>query len=72
MRAILPHLASGELKLVPGAPEYSYPIYVAYSADADLAVLQPALEGLRQISTQQIKPAAPRKRLRDRKGRIDG
>lgn len=62
MRAILPHLASGELKLVPGAPEYSYPIYVAYSADADHTVLRPALDGLRQISTQQIKPAAPRKR----------
>jgi hypothetical protein len=56
MRAILPHLASGQLQLVAGAPEYSYPIYVAYSADADRTVLQPALDGLRQISAQQTAP----------------
>ena len=58
MRAALPHLASGQLRLVPGAPEYSYPIYVAYSADADHSVLDPALAGLRQVSARQNKQAA--------------
>ncbi len=50
MRAILPHIASGELHIVTGAPEYSYPIYVAYSSEADSSVLKPALAGLRGIS----------------------
>ena len=49
MRAVRSYLAAGQLHLVPGAPEYSHPIYVAYSAEADEAVLQPALAGLREI-----------------------
>jgi DNA-binding transcriptional LysR family regulator len=69
MRAALPHLASGQLRLVPGAPEYSYPIYVAYSADADHAVLEPALAGLRQVSALQSKQAAQSARTRPKAAR---
>lgn len=53
-RAIQPHLASERLHLVPGAPEFSYPVYVVHSANADDAVIGPALEGLRAISAARI------------------
>jgi LysR family transcriptional regulator, flagellar master operon regulator len=49
VRAVQPHVASGRLRLVPGAPQFSFPIYVVYSADGDDAVLGPALAGLRTV-----------------------
>jgi hypothetical protein len=54
LRAIQPHLVSGRLHLVPGAPEFSYPVYAVHSANADDAVIGPALEGLRAISAARI------------------
>ncbi|MGE5513731.1 MAG: LysR family transcriptional regulator [Bacteroidota bacterium] len=53
MRAVRPYLTSGQLKLVQDAPQFSYPIYVVYSADADDSVMQPALAGLRQVSADR-------------------
>jgi LysR family transcriptional regulator, flagellar master operon regulator len=53
MRAVRPHLTSGKLRLVPRAPQYSYPIYVVYSDSADDSVMQPALAGLRHVSQDQ-------------------
>lgn len=53
-RAVQPHIESGALQLMPGALQFSYPIYVVYSANADDAVLEPALAGLRTISAAQI------------------
>ena len=52
MRAVQPHMASGRLHLVPGTPQFSYPVYVVHSANADDAVLGPALVGLRTVSAQ--------------------
>jgi DNA-binding transcriptional LysR family regulator len=49
VRAVQPHIASGRLRLVPGAPQFSFPIYVVHSADGDDAVLGPALAGLRTV-----------------------
>jgi hypothetical protein len=49
-QALKPHLESGALHLVPGAPTFSYPVYVVHSASADEAVLAPALKGLRTIT----------------------
>jgi DNA-binding transcriptional LysR family regulator len=49
MRAVEPYLASGELFLVPGMPQFSYPVYVVQSADSDDSLLGPALGGLRAI-----------------------
>lgn len=46
MRAVEPHLATGRLHLVPGAPEFSYPVYAVYSAHADEELIRPALNGL--------------------------
>jgi len=53
-RAVQPHIASRALHVVPGAPQFSYPIYVVYSVNADDAVLGPALAGLRTASAKQI------------------
>jgi LysR family transcriptional regulator, flagellar master operon regulator len=50
MHAIQPHLASGELQLVPGAPQFSFPVYAAYSTNVDAATLGAALTVLRQVA----------------------
>jgi len=51
MRVVQPHLESGRLHLMPGAPEFSYPVYALYSANADDAVVGVALAGLREVSS---------------------
>lgn len=53
-RAVQPFIESGVLQLIPGAPQFSYPIYVVYSANSDDATLEPALAGLRTISAAQL------------------
>jgi DNA-binding transcriptional LysR family regulator len=53
MRAVQPHLAAGRLHLVPGAPRFSYPVYAVHSADAEDAVMAPALAGLRTVVAAQ-------------------
>lgn len=62
MRAVQPHLTAGKLRLVPGAPQYSYPIYVVYSENADDSVMGPALAGLRQVSAEQRSSSSPRRK----------
>ena len=52
-RAVAPHLAAGRLRRVPDAPQFSYPVYAVHSADADDAVLGPALAGLRSVVAAQ-------------------
>lgn len=47
MSSVAPHIAAGELYLVPDAPQFAYPVYVVYSADVDDRTMGPALEGLR-------------------------
>ncbi|MDW5443281.1 LysR family transcriptional regulator [Polaromonas sp. SM01] len=42
-------LAEGRLHRVLGAPEFLYPAYAVYADNADMAVLAPALAGLRQV-----------------------
>jgi len=49
MSAVEPHVKSGRLHLVPGAPQFSYPIYVVYTGDVQDAVLGSALSVLRTI-----------------------
>ena len=49
LSAVEPYLASQRIHLVSGAPRFSYPVYVVYSASADDATLGPALDGLRAI-----------------------
>lgn len=47
--AVRSHLESGRLRLVPEAPEFSYPIYAAYAADADVEPIRLACDGLRSV-----------------------
>jgi DNA-binding transcriptional LysR family regulator len=54
MRAVQRHLASGRLHLVAGAPRFSYPIYAVHSANADDAILGPALAGLHTVSAARV------------------
>jgi hypothetical protein len=45
-----PHLASGALHLVSGAPSFFYPIYTVYSAEAEEELIAIAREGLRSVA----------------------
>lgn len=53
MRAVQSYLASGRLHIVPGMPQFSYPVYAVRSANADHTVLGPALDGLRAMLAAQ-------------------
>lgn len=44
------HLESGKLRRVPGAPEFLYPAYAVFAEAADMAVVEPALAGLRHVT----------------------
>ncbi|MDP3604148.1 MAG: LysR substrate-binding domain-containing protein, partial [Polaromonas sp.] len=48
---VRPHIQQGRLHRVAGAPEFLYPAYAVYAADADMTVLTPALAGLRQSAS---------------------
>lgn len=54
MHAIQPYLESGELHLVPGAPHFSFPVYVTHSANADAAILEAALPVLRAVASVEV------------------
>jgi DNA-binding transcriptional LysR family regulator len=55
MQAVERLLASGSLHLVPRMPQFSYPIYVVRSADADDSVLAPALAGLNAVVSDDFR-----------------
>ena len=48
--AVAPHLKSGRLSLVRGAPEFLYPAYAVYPEAADPKIVTPALTGLRHVA----------------------
>lgn len=48
-RVVQSYLDSGALELVPQAPEFSYPIYLAYSREREQSALQQALDLLRNL-----------------------
>lgn len=54
------HLASGQLQRVPDVPEFLYPAYAVYAANADPLNLQPALAGLRQTARPPVDETAAR------------
>jgi len=49
MGAVRPHLESGRLALVPGAPEFVYPAYAVHAETDDAALVRTALDGLRSV-----------------------
>lgn len=47
---VAPHIATGELELVAGAPEFTYPAYAVYAeANEGRPEMQDALAGLKQV-----------------------
>lgn len=49
--AVTPHLQTGELELVEGAPEFTYPAYAVYPEPAEArADVQEALRGLKAVA----------------------
>lgn len=50
MRVVQTHLDSGRLFLVPGMPQFSYPIYAVHSTGLDETLLGAALAGLHAVS----------------------
>jgi LysR family transcriptional regulator, flagellar master operon regulator len=50
MGAVRPHLESGRLILVPGAPEFLHPAYAVHAETGDADLIGPALEGLRSVA----------------------
>ncbi len=58
MQAVAPHLRTGRLRLVRGAPEFLFPAYAVYSEAADPKTVAPALAGLRHVASTVKKSAA--------------
>ena len=58
------YMEEGRLHSVLGAPEFLYPAYAVYAANADTAVIAPALAGLREVAAggSTGKPKAARRR----------
>jgi LysR family transcriptional regulator, flagellar master operon regulator len=50
MGAVRPHLESGRLMLVPGAPEFLHPAYAVHAETSDADLIGTALEGLRSVA----------------------
>lgn len=55
-RMVEPHLKSGRLHLISGAPSFFYPIYAVCSMQSDAELLEIALQGLREIVTELPTP----------------
>ncbi|MDE2369222.1 MAG: LysR family transcriptional regulator [Burkholderiales bacterium] len=51
LSAVREQLERGELRRVPGAPEFLHPAYAVMSDGADLKVVTPALAGLRHVAS---------------------
>jgi hypothetical protein len=51
--AVRPHLDSGRLRLVKGAPEFAYPAYAIFPEGADRSLIEPALRGLRSVAATE-------------------
>lgn len=51
---VTPQLASGIIRLIPGAATFELPVYAVSAADTDVQALEPALKGLR--ATFGMKP----------------
>jgi hypothetical protein len=49
-RVVAPHIAAGKLHLVAGAPSFLYPVYAVCSVQAEDALVDLALDGLRSIA----------------------
>lgn len=54
LSSVRPYLEDQRLRIVAKAPEFHYPAYVVTAAQADMALLGPALEGLRRVAASLL------------------
>ena len=54
MHAVQSYLEAGKLHLVPGAPQFSFPVYALHSINADTATLDAALTVLRAVANVEV------------------
>jgi DNA-binding transcriptional LysR family regulator len=54
MNAVRPHLECGKLHLVPGAPQFSFPVYAVHSVNVDVTTLGTALTVLRAVASTEV------------------
>jgi DNA-binding transcriptional LysR family regulator len=54
LRTVQRYLRSGQLRLIPDAPEFSYPAHAVYQIDADPMLLDPALDALREVAKSEV------------------
>jgi DNA-binding transcriptional LysR family regulator len=54
MNVVQPYLKSGELRLVPGAPRFAFPVYVIHSINVDVNALDTALTVLRTVARVEV------------------
>jgi LysR family transcriptional regulator, flagellar master operon regulator len=52
-RSVRPYLKSGQLRLVPRAPRFSFPVHAVYSTSGDSTLLEPALHALRTVAVAE-------------------
>jgi DNA-binding transcriptional LysR family regulator len=69
MHVVEPHIAAGQLHIVPGMPHFSYPIYTVQSATADPVVVEAALTGLGAFIPTQTPGSPDAHRQRRARGR---
>jgi DNA-binding transcriptional LysR family regulator len=55
MNAVRPYLETGKLHLVPGAPQFSFPVYAVHSVNVDVDTLGVAIAVLRAVATVEVK-----------------
>src|ERR1044071_6907028 len=55
MNAVRPYLETGKLHLVPGAPQFSFPVYAVHSVNVDVDTLGIAIAVLRAVATVEVK-----------------
>jgi len=57
LAVVRPHIESGRLHRVPGAPEFLYPAYAVFADGADADVIGPALAGLKHAAGSVVSAA---------------
>ena len=55
MNAVQEYLKSGQLHLVPGAPQFSFPVYALHSVNVDADTLGAALAVLREVASVEVR-----------------
>lgn len=53
IRLVQPYLEDGQLYRLSDAPDFPLPAYLVYASDGDQEVLEPALDGIRKVATEQ-------------------